>query len=284
MRTRPILFAALATAGVALSACTQTVVAGEARTAPTTMTAQVAVAESATSTAPGAVAPARWIDVTMPGGPTRPDRHGKQYGALPVPGVKVLHQDAGTWRSCTTGPVVHSADGSRVGLVTAKHCVLEEAPDQYLQTDADGTRAFLGRGQGVAWPGDDLAVVWSGTYNPAATISSVGGFPVERVMSPAEAAALPEGTPICALGAVSGLRCGPKSMPAVSRIRIGDAADGLPVATRGDSGGAVFVVDAQTRRATLIGLVATSGGGLTNADYLAPALEQLSAVAVTVAS
>jgi hypothetical protein len=285
-RRRAVATVTIAAACVAAAGCTSTVegaaLASRGGGALTTTAAPTTSAAPAPAAAP---APSPWINI--PSVPVaEPDDLGHAaFGRLPIPGVQLRHQRAdGDWRLCTLGPVVHSADG-RLGFVTAGHCALPPGggAEQYLQADRAGTDTLkLGTASGAVDDDDsiDSAVVWTGQYDPRATISSVGGHQVDRVMSEAEARKLPDGTPICIVGAVTGIKCSPL-ISATHAIQIGDFASSDDAAAPGDSGGVVFVVNRDTQRAVLVGLVQRAGG-ISMATYLEPALARLGAQAVTI--
>lgn len=217
----------------------------------------------------------RWVDVTRHGGPYKPDATGADYGEHPWPGKKILHEEGGQRYRCTVGPIIHNH--TRTALLTSPHCGIGD--EQFMQADAAGNDLRpIGTAVGSERYGPAAAVVWTGDYYPASKGPTIGGLPIDGVMSVDEIEALPQYTPICALGAVSGLRCGPLGFAVAGSVTFGDVGGG--VTTDGDSGGAVFVVDGETERATLIGLV-TSTGDITSAEYLQPILDTLGAEVTT---
>lgn len=273
-RRRRIAAALAATlAGAAVSACATTTVAGRPA-AP----AGVATARTAAAT-PTVAAPAqRYLDVTGQGQLAPRDAiDDVQYSGVPAPGVGVLHiPDTGdTMGGCTLGPAVVTADGGS-GWITAGHCAIgARAAEQWLETTPAGATTPMGTAVGVV---DDGPVDSALIPDPGAPVTPLLAetWPIAGVLTAAGAAALPVGVPVCALGARSGVVCGPNE---------GVGGDGRIVygarTIRGDSGAPVFVVDAATRTATLVG-VHKGGDGVSAAwaTLLDPALDRLRARAV----
>jgi hypothetical protein len=260
---------------MAVSACTSTVagtpLAARGGGALTTTAAPTTNA----APAPAAAPQPPWISV----GPTPP---AATLGHSAIPGHELIHWRDGARKFCTVGRVVQH-DSGQVGVLTAGHCAIAPStPEQYIPTPDDGD-ALLATASGALDDGDsvDSAAVWIGPYQPRATISAVAGYPVDRVMPEAEVRQLPVGkaTPVCIAGAMTGVRCSPL-ISAFSIIQFGDFSSAGNAAGPGDSGGAVFLVDRETRHATLIGLV-QDFGGIASATYLEPALTRLHAQAVT---
>ena len=192
------------------------------------------------------------------------------YSPRPAPGVAVVASDG---VMCTAGMAVESEDGHDWGYLSAGHCnptagdrtlSYNSSKDQLLVPLAAMTGARddnAGVDSGALW------IAWEGESRIAGT------WPVAGVL--ANPAALPAGTMVCLLGAVSGTQCG-ALVDADDRGRLRFAAESVD----GDSGAPVFVVDAETGYATLLAILEGGDDFTTTATYLDPALDRLGAVAV----
>nr|WP_052741166.1 hypothetical protein [Mycobacterium sp. UM_NZ2] len=226
----------------------------------------------------GSIAP-EWVAVTA--APIERDAvDGAQFGGEALPGVKILHRKSdGSPDFCTIGPPIATA--TQRGLLTAGHCD-EGDPQQYLQRDSGGDDVAeyvrITDGENGFRDGTvrDSAALWGRLGQSVTSIAAE--FPIAGVITEAAARALPEGTPICIDGAITGVDCGPLvSADDGGLMRIGLTRNG------GDSGGPVFVVDRTSQRAALIGLVkgGSRDGTTVVATYLEPALKRLGAQALT---
>ena len=278
-----ITFSALAaaTAVAASSSCTATV-SGQAQASgpdrlAITLSGLAAALDPPLS--PSGSAPLPTLDVTGRGLLSKiaadpPMR----FGPTATPGVAVrFQQPNGSGTLCTVGPVVRHVGGAFDGFVTAGHCADNDVPAS-LQTTSDPHRAKLlsaVTGSMVYPAGNpakfeiDSEFVMTERASPAA-VRIAGVWPVEGVLTEAAVRRLPESTTeVCYAGTVSGVVCGPLNF--INNKNIAFAAS----AGQGNSGSAVFVVNAATDAAALIGTVSASGGGITVATYLEPTLERL---------
>ncbi|MBN7300458.1 hypothetical protein IUQ79_00975 [Mycobacteroides abscessus subsp. bolletii] len=206
------------------------------------------------------------------------DSHGGQYGASPYPGITaVQHQDDGSSKNCTLGPVVTGA--GRSGFLTAGHCDYSPGGQVFVFADPHAEQPIpfgvITGAQDAPTPNgySDSAVIWTGTVDPAAT-RIANTWPIAGVMPVSEVKQLPAGTPICIDGAKSGVVCSPLISVGLDYIR------SVRIAQHGDSGAAVFVVD-QSDSATLIGIHSGFEGAQGEATFLEPALQRLGATALT---
>lgn len=264
MNTRALLIAAVASAAVVTSACTSTVT-GAAGPA----------SDLGRAPAPGTVAAAplaagaqnNWADVTGQGAPA---------AAVAVPGAITVGVE-----QCTLGPAVQKAGGTGDGFVTAGHCGPTGTP-QRLKSGADPAGMPLGVLAGSeeidGAVTSDSAALWVGPADRSAAVIA-GNWRVAGVMTLEAARRLPAKTPVCFDGAVSGVVCGP--LDDASTDILFDAAS-----QPGDSGAPVFLVDATTRTATLVGILkggddtAGDAGRVSLATFLDPALTRLEAHAL----
>lgn len=263
----------LAAAAVAVSACS-TGVSGSAVPSPELITQKAATTVGETSP----LAP-RYIDVTGQGVVTL-DHQRDQYGS-PAPGVKIGRvsiSSASGEAACTLGPAVTAA--GRTGFLTAGHCADTPDTDQYAQVNFDGSDPLLlgpavqAEDAPAAEGYSDSAVIWTSNVGPGST-RIASRWPVSGVMSVADVRALPAGTPICIDGAKSGVFCSGLIAVDANYILTPRAARG------GDSGAPVFVVDENTRVATLIGIHSGFEDGQDEATFLEPVLARLGATALT---
>lgn len=284
MNKQQIVFtAAAALAALSMSACSSEIV-GHPLAATTTVTVDsgdpVADTVPATPTVTPPPAPT-YLDVTGQGAVQR-DHQQLQFGS-PAPGVKFAYLDNTSTTGkdkCTIGPAVTA--GARAGFVIAGHCA-NGNPQKWAQTNFDGSDPLLlGTPELVSVDTytDDSAVIW--TSEAAGDDRIAGTWPVAGVMPLEELAILPAGTSICVDGAVSGVKC--TELVKVDGTRIISS----PMTEQGDSGAVVFVVDAATHRATLLGVVRGGVDGDTPgaddvATALAPALVRMGATAITAA-
>lgn len=271
---RASLAIAVAIAASAIAGCSTTV-PGHAR--PSTQLKAATAPDIEPATPSSALAGPRWIDVSGQGIEQPRDAvDGAQFGAIPLPGVKILHHTAdGGSDLCTLGPAVTAGDKN--GYITAGHCGLTD-PQQYLQRDAVGDDVALfsdaediARGMtatGVA----DSAALWAPIDRSATRLA--GTWPVAGVLTTAAAMSIAAGTPVCVAGAKSGVVCG-AVVDANDRglLRFAAFTDG------GDSGSAVFLVDDQGR-AALVGILKGGNAATTTATYLEPVLNRIGARAL----
>lgn len=230
--------------------------------------------KAATVTVPAPPAQ-QWVHLDekpVPDSELRLDAAGWQYGARPYPGVQ-LFQDLGGGNidGCTAGPLVQDAAG-RNGFLTAGHCDVTPGSPVYTYTDpASGARAHLGtytEADTDPLTTKDSAVVWlDATAAPTPDATMIAGrWPIAGVMPEVDVRQLPMGAPVCIDGAVSHVRCG-ELVAAMSEITATIGVEG------GDSGSAMFLVDA-SGHATVIGIVKRhSGSAGVAATYAATAMD-----------
>lgn len=225
----------------------------------------------------------KWRDVTGQVWMSR-DWEGAQFGPVAMPGIGIGYFDAKyTSHLCTIGPAVVA--GSKRGFLTAGHCTADLGPTKHYLHSAVDLRTTLPIVMGSELQAEnastprgwsDSGVIWTGAVDPAAA-TIAGKWPVDGVMTVDDVRSLPVGTPVCINGARSGVVCSPL-ISAVDKIRYRHVSD------RGDSGASVFLVDASTGRATLIGLhrgYDTNAPTVGEATYLEPVLQRLGASALT---
>lgn len=253
MKQRFGVAAAAFAAALLAAGCTSGGAATESATSAVDAPLRATATAPMLSPAPEAPTP-EWVDVSGQGTVLPRDDQGRQYSATPVPGAAIFHWPAsdGEAGSCTLGPAVREIHGTRTGFLTAGHCAKPPfEPQQYLGTGPgpdDVAAQPLGSLTQVADtdavdPGmEDAGVIWTPEAEKASTIA---GFRVVGAMSEADLKNLPEGTPICVDGTVSGVACAPL-YSATNVIRYGHSAFG-------DSGAAAFVVN-RDGEATLVGL------------------------------
>ena len=280
MTSRAAAIAAAALAAVAALAGCSSTVAGTARPSAQLKSAALEDVKSA-------AAQRQWVDATGQGVELpRDSLKNAQYSpaAIPAPGVRITYQtfDGGTG-GCTLGPAVRA--GSREGFLTAGHCATDAVGPQRI-TGPDGLPVRdLGSAEDVAFShgipngtgfAEDSAVIWTDAGSPAAMIA--GTWPVAGTLTVEEVRALPERTPICFAGAMTGgVACGPLlNARDPGGVHFGHAAEA------GDSGAAAFLVDSEGS-AWLVGIVSSTDDFRpeSTAAYLDPALERLSVEAIT---
>ncbi|KXP08809.1 hypothetical protein AXK60_09095 [Tsukamurella pseudospumae] len=213
------------------------------------------------------------------------DHQLEQYGS-PAPGVKIALWDAQVHdRKCTIGPAIIAV--GRTGFLTAGHCATPdtEHPERWsgavgpvaAQVHPDGKGALeLGVIEQIsATPTDDAGVIW--TRAAAGDDTIAGTWKVGGVMTVAPLQRLPAGTPVCVDGAISKVVCSPLVSVTGTQIR-------TRLATKeGDSGAPVFVVDARTKSAILIGVHRGWEGNEGVATAIEPILSRVGAKVVVAA-
>ncbi len=268
------LVCALAAAAAAVSACS-TAVSGT----PVSDTPNAPAAGAAVSATPSGVT-TRWIDVSGQGVIVK-DSRGTQFGALPYPGAVIAQrQTNGSTKECTLGPAVADKSTKRTGFVGAGHCDNSPGGQTFVFADSEGAEpvpvgVYANSKDGPTPLGySDSAVIWSKILDPRSTLIA-GTWPVDGVMPSSDVRKLRAGTPICIDGAVSGVICSPLIAADDSYIR------SVPITQHGDSGAPVFIVDEQTRHATLIGIVSGTENGQDESTFLEAELTRLGATALT---
>lgn len=262
MHKRMAIAAATAVLATAASGCTTRAVSGRS-----TADEKSRVEYLTTSPAPAA---AMWVVPPWTGKVNAESVEGLQWSEDPVPGAAVTHRESGDTHQhpCTIGPAI--ADGSRTGFLTASHCARgEEAQQQYRIDQQEGTVSpWVPAGDPVS--GSDAVPLWSSVTEAVTRIA--GRYPITGVLSASAAAELAPGTPICLDGTMSGLTCGtvisnPGSLADLTTTAIG---------VHGDSGAAVFVVDA-AGNAVLVGLHNGGDASTSTVVLLEPVLDALNA-------
>lgn len=248
MKTRAVLAAAVAAASVATAACSSTV-AGSARRAPGTVRAPAA----ATAAPVRGSASSGWISVEGEPGPAR-------TGAL-EPGARIVGVNMrAVMASCTLGPRL-AGDA----IATAGHCGQAGSP-RFLAVDGPEVGQVEQSVDKVPNTGDDHPVLDFAAVKLTVPVSvtpvRLTGRPVAGVFTKEAIQALRPGTPVCFLGAESGLRCG-QLIRADSQAVLVDVPG-----VNGDSGAPVFVVDGHTQTVTLLGLLKGPFDGWAGATYL----------------
>lgn len=225
-----------------------------------------------TSTVTTTAAPAqqsRWVFPTWTGKVNAEAIAGHQWSAIPIPGAATLHHspDGGTkYQTCTIGPAISDAGGSP-GFLTAGHCTKQS--EQFVIDSQSGTIALYGSGSPALTNLDAASVSAPVT---AAVTRIADRFPIAGVLTAKAAAALDPGTPICLDGAASGVTCGTVVSNPGSLAGLTTSAIGVP----GDSGAAVFVIDA-AGNAALVGLHNGGDASTSTVVLLEPVLDALNA-------
>lgn len=270
MSTKTRLGAAAAgiTAAAVMSACS-TGVAGQP------------VAEQsgalATTSSPEAQQLIRWVDVEAEAPEFDYDDVGSRFGSAVYPGIGVTQvgPDKSTM-DCSAGAAVTG------GVVVAGHCDAAPGGRVQIYPNARGSSpipigVITDAVQQQTDPIQDFALLRTDSMAPGSTVIA-GRWAIAGVLNEdAAAQALPVGSPVCVNAAVTGVRCG-----AVLSTDDGDGELLFDVRTEiGDSGAMVFAVNADTKAATLIGIVRGGDMATSTATYLAPALGRLGVSALT---
>lgn len=168
-----------------------------------------------------------------------------KYRPSPYPhtGVTIFSQKTGdaSSHSCTVSWPIKDADGD-YGFLTAGHC-LNPGDDQLSLIDREDQDVPLPRlvGREVYTDSAGLAHDSSWFYLPNHARMDdamvTPGAHIRGVMTVDEVKALPRGTPMCMVGARSGLSCGPFLGDHGATFEWGG------IAVPGDSGGPIFVVN-----------------------------------------
>lgn len=250
-----------------------------AATTTTPATATTTVGYSGTLPASGP-----WVSISPRSLPR--DQDGWAYGVEPGPGIAAFQSESGGgFGGCTIGfPIVDSK--GTAAFLSAGHCDRRNGERLKMFTTPDNSYSLeLGDYQQgrddvspsgapdapiAGAPSRDYVVLTMGpqlgrTYSTrlAPGIRLRGMMPTNAVQ------ALPKGTPVCRNGARSGVTCGPLTSAADKTF------SWRATSIKGDSGAAVFVVNA-AGEALGIGIMSqTSADGSAIATYLAPALRQL---------
>lgn len=221
------------------------------------------------------------------------DVDGWAFSYQPAPGVGFFYPSdtAGRIEGCTLGFPVLATGNHRVGYLSAGHCNPDGTDATFMFTNASKTTQLpLGNyvtsvddssnsavdAPTAGKPDFDYSVVSIGAqFDKGYGINLAPGVTMAGVLTVSEVRALPIGTPICKTGARTGVECGP--------LVTADADNFTFAATniKGDSGGAIFVVNA-AGEAQGIGLVSgfenTSGDSI--GTYVDPVLTQTGLKAV----
>jgi hypothetical protein len=256
--------------------------------APTTITATAPQAPAA------AALPIPGPFVAITSGAYPRDGQSWAYAALPAPGVTVYQRETdGDLAGCTIGfPVVDAAN--RLGFLSAGHCDQHTGGGLTMRTAATGAdedvSITLG---GYAGSVDDQSITATSAPIPGGaardyTLLSLGGqsnigyrteiahgVRLRGVMDTDMIRALPVGTILCKNGARTGITCGPLIAADDRDLTWGGHVE------EGDSGAAVFAVNAAGEA---LGVGIASGydaDGRTVVTYLRPALLQLGVALVT---
>lgn len=259
------LVTAVATAGCA----------GTVRTPTTTLAGDSAGSTPLKAVPPGPTASQQvFADVTGQGHLRwdRAEPFQTLYASVPTPGAAIFTSDDGM---CTLGPELRSADGLAAGYASAGHCDPDTGDRmQFLNSSADQQLVPLAAMSDVEDDdrGIDSGAIWT-DVSGRATIA--GEWVVAGVLTRDGIEALPLGTPICRAGAISGVDCGGR-MTSDPHSRLRFAVESI----EGDSGAPVFVVDAGTGYATLLGILERGNSATTSATLLDPALARLGATTV----
>lgn len=250
-RTVTAALALVATAAVT-AACTGTAVEGNPLAGDTLRPTEELKSAELPATPPPVPAVV-YEDVTGQGVVTldRGEPSPQSYRALPAPGVTVVAADDGM---CTLGPAVRTADGTMGGWVTAAHCN-PTVGDRMLSYNSSWDQQLIPLAAMSDVEDDDAGIDSGAVFTDVpGTAVLAETWPVAGVLTRSGVEDLPLDTPVCVLGAVSGVQCGPLwGIDSYDTIRF-DAA-----AHEGDSGGAVFVVDVATGAATLLGILSQIG-------------------------
>ena len=261
MKQRRFIAAAVITAAALLSGCTSGGAASESAKPA------VDVPLRATATAP-LLSPA---PAAAPVYVSIPHQAPVSSGILPGAEVDILRD--GHLYGCTLGPAMRQTTTGKTGFLTAGHCAgtasvdgvvlgpVEEVADTHAEC---GCKSIPGELAGTA---EDVGIIWT---DAAETAGTIAGHPVAGAMSETELGALPEGTPVCALGSTTGSWC--------TDFYGADIFIGAGGGDHGDSGAAMFVVD-DNGNATLIGIASDVGGG----SILGRAMNRIHLVPVTAA-
>lgn len=253
------LIAALATA-LAVSACS-TSVEGQPVAAPTVQSSGV--------TPTAVVQPLRWVDVQAEAPELDHDSVGARFGSAVYPGIGLTQvgPDKSTV-DCSAGPAVTG------GVVVAAHCDAAPGGRVQIYPNAKGSNpipvgVISDRTLQQVAPVRDFALLRTAVAPGATKIA--GRWAVAGVLNEESAAtALPVGSPVCVNAAYTGIRCG--------AVLSTDDDGELHINVRteiGDSGAAVFAVNADTNAATLIGIVRGGDKSTSTATYLSAALDKL---------
>jgi hypothetical protein len=190
------------------------------------------------------------------------------------PGLTVVDPaEHGDPSNCTLGWPITSDTGQR-GYLTAGHCATGFGHPTWVFTDRNArNRRYLGpyTEHEDDTLSDGTMFDAAATFLPAGTAGwtdSIAGRDIAGSLSPTQVTALPSGTPICMLGARSGLTCGPLIRADHRFLEWGG------YAVVGDSGSALFTVLAD---GSVCG-VGILHDGPTDRDntvaYLAPVLQR----------
>ena len=250
MNTRALLIAAVASAAVVTSACTSTVTGAAG---PASDLGRAPAPGTAAAAPLAAGAQNNWISIVGEADPALGD------DLAPGTLLRGLDKD-GDMASCSVGNRL-----SNNAITTAGHCGLA------------GTPRLLGSGFEVGsveqsvdkipaeGPVLDFTVVKL-TVPVSNAPALIAGRPIAGVLTVKAADELRSGTPVCFVGAKSGINCG----PLVSADAQGMTVD--VASADGDSGSPVFLVDGRTQTVTLVGLLSGRVAGAMGATYLDAAL------------
>lgn len=195
----------------------------------------------------------QWVSI-----PAQPAATGISPGAP----MTVTRADGSTI-TCTIGPAVYQSGTRRAGFLVAGGCagrasaggvVLGEVTE-VVDTFAEGSGEL---GDEVELVAEDAGIIWT---DLAGGQRIVAGHRVVDVMPEAELRELPEGTPICRAGGVSGVTCGEFMF---SRFFLATSF-GTDFGDPGDAGAPMFVVGADGNAH----LVAIRGSGQSAAGSIA---------------
>ncbi|GAA1087327.1 hypothetical protein GCM10009648_28480 [Tsukamurella spumae] len=253
-------------------------------TMPTTTAETTPVAATTTARYSGTLpASGPWVSVSPRSFPR--DQDGWAYGVEPAPGIAAFQAESGgDLGGCTIGFPIADSKGT-VAFLSAGHCDRRNGERLKMFTTPDNAYSLeLGDYQQgrddvspsgapdtpiAGAPSRDYAVLTMGPQLYRSYSTRLAPGVRLRGMMPTNAVqTLPNGTAICRNGARSGITCGPL-ISATDKTFSWRA-----TSIKGDSGSAVFVVNA-SGEALGVGIMSqTSADGSAIATYLAPALRQ----------
>ncbi len=174
----------------------------------------------------------------------------------------LVQQRGATNGACTAGPAVAPvASPSTHGYLTAGHC--DKAPGAPVSITGGGSGTYTGTTTTDPY---GVTTLWGA---PSAANVAGGRYKVAGVLTRAAVKTLPRDAPACIDGKSSGLHCGTLLDADEDCIEL-DRTRTQP----GDSGAPVFLLDAATQTATLIGILDATSGEFAYVTYLDRALAQ----------
>jgi len=207
-----------------------------------------------------------------------------QYGSRPAPGVSLqLKWVDGSEHICTTGPAVIGSSSYREGIVTAAHCgtdvravSMQTSPDPAARLPMAGV--LFPKREPLAPAGAvriDTSLILSSRSLDSSAVRIARRWPVAGALKEEVARKLrPFSTQLCINGTVSGVSCGMVVPTDEDNLRF------LARSKPGDSGSTVFLIDASTQMAILVGVLSAGAGGTSIATFLEPALTRMNVKAM----